>query len=195
MIMAPPRSTAIYLSLALAAMMLPAYSPNSAAQGKPMDHSATDIKIVALGASNTAGWGVGEENAYPTQLQAVLWAKGYHAQVLNAGKSFDTTTGMLARLDAAVPPGTSIVIVQPGGNDTRFFGTKRQRTENLAAIEKRMQARNIKVIIFENTIVPSDLYQWDGIHFTREGHKVAASYLASRVMALIGGAESHAQSK
>ncbi len=140
--------------------------------------AASTIKIVALGASNTAGWGVGDENSYPTQLQAMLRAKGYHAQVLNAGKSFDTTTGMLARLDAAVPAGTSIVIVQPGGNDTRFFGSKRQRAENLAAIEQRLHARNIKVIVFENTIVPSDLYQWDGIHFTREGHKVAASYLA-----------------
>ena len=194
--MPPLRTAGIYFSFAIAVAALAAFLPGSAAQGKPMGPSAAStIKIVALGASNTAGWGVGDANSYPTQLQAMLRAKGYHAQVLNAGKSFDTTTGMLARLDAAVPAGTSIVIVQPGGNDTRFFGSKRQRAANLAAIEQRLHARNIKVIVFENTIVPSGMYQWDGIHFTSEGHKVAASYLAHRVIALIGAGEARSQSK
>src|SRR3974390_2095580 len=147
-------------------------------QGKAMDNSAAPtmgtapvISIVAIGASNTAGWGVGSENAYPAQLQLMLQTRGYNVQVANAGKSFDTTTGMLRRLDAAVPSGTFAVIVQPGGNDLRFFGSKEQRTENIATIKRHLRSRNIKVIVFENEAVPSEMYQWDRIHFNTQGHK------------------------
>ena len=166
------------------------------AQGKAMDSSpaptmgiASTIKIVAIGASNTAGWGVGSENAYPAQLQLMLQTRGYNVQVANAGRSFDTTGGMLRRLDAAVPSGTFLVIVQPGGNDLRFFGSKEQRAANIATITQNLVARNIKVIVLENAVVPSALYQWDGIHFTTEGHKWVASYLIGRVIALINASE------
>ena len=148
---------------------------------------AAPIKIVALGASNTAGWGVGAANAYPARLQAMLKAKGYNAEVINAGRSFDTTGGMLNRLAGVVPSGTSIVIVQPGGNDLRFFGSLEGRAKNLAEIRRRLATRHIKTIIFENSVVTAGHYQWDGIHFTREGHKQAAAYLERQVIALLGG--------
>lgn len=139
------------------------------------------MNIVALGASNTAGWGVGAQNAYPAQLEAMLRARGYDAHVANAGISFDTTAGMLRRIDADVPAGTSIVILNPGGNDLRFFGSKEQRAANIAAMVSRMRARNIKVIVFENSIVPDADYQWDGIHFNTEGHTVVATYLLQQL--------------
>jgi acyl-CoA thioesterase-1 len=173
------RNAWVKIFLMIAAAMLPALSPAPATAA---------VKIVAIGASNTAGWGVGEANAYPAQLQAMLRAKGYDVHVLNAGRSFDTTTGMLNRLDGAVPSGTSIVIVQPGGNDTRFFGSKEQRARNLAEIQRRMSARHIQTVIFENTVVTAGHYQWDGIHFTRDGHKQAAAYLARQITPLLGAA-------
>lgn len=145
--------------------------------------AAAPLNIVAVGASNTAGWGVGSSNAYPAQLEAMLKAKGYDAHVTNAGVSFSTTTGMLERLDSVVPSGTSVVILQPGGNDLRFFGSKERRAANIAAIVRRMRARHIGVIIFENEVVPSEYYQWDGIHFTAKGHARAASWLMQKVMA------------
>jgi acyl-CoA thioesterase I len=141
------------------------------------------LNIVALGASNTSGWGVGSENAYPARLEALLRAKGYDAHVTNAGRSFDTTGGMLRRMDSAVPAGTSIVVLNPGGNDLRFFGTKEQREANIAEIVNRLHARHIKVIVFENSVVPANLYQWDGIHFNAEGHKGLAAYLLPQVIA------------
>ena len=148
---------------------------------------AAPTEIVALGASNTAGWGVGAANAYPARLQAMLKARGYYVEVINAGRSFDTTRGMLNRLDGVVPPGTAIVIVQPGGNDLRFFGSLEGRAKNLAEIRRRLAARHIKTIIFENSVVTAGHYQWDGIHFTREGHKQAAAYLERQVIPLLGG--------
>ncbi|HUN10713.1 MAG TPA: esterase, partial [Rhabdaerophilum sp.] len=72
--------------------------------------------VVALGASNTAGRGRGRFNggvdrpqAYPAQLEAMLRASGIRASVRNAGIAGDTTGGMLARLDRAVPKGTKVV--------------------------------------------------------------------------------------
>jgi lysophospholipase L1-like esterase len=37
------------------------------------------MNIVALGASNTAGWGVASQTAYPAQLEVMLKARGYDA--------------------------------------------------------------------------------------------------------------------
>jgi acyl-CoA thioesterase I len=145
--------------------------------------AAAAMNIVAVGASNTSGWGVGAQKAYPAQLEAMLRARGYDAHVTNAGVNFDTTSGMLSRLDSAVPLGTSIVILNPGGNDLRFFGSEQQRAANITAIVDRLRARHIRVIVFENTIVPEAYYQWDGIHFTSEGHTLVASHLMQQLIA------------
>jgi acyl-CoA thioesterase-1 len=83
---------------------------------------------------------------------------------------------MLRRIDSAVSDETTVVVLQPGSNDLRFFGTKIQRAKNIAAIENRLNARNIKVIVFDDTL-PTHYYQFDGIHFTTEGHSEIASRL------------------
>jgi acyl-CoA thioesterase-1 len=64
---------------------------------------AAEATIVALGASHTYGKGVARNETYPAQLEALLRAKGYAVRVINAGVNGDTTAGMLARLDRAVP--------------------------------------------------------------------------------------------
>ena len=43
--------------------------------GTVVTHAAP-VRIVAIGASNTHGWYVGNQGAYPAQLQALLRAKG-----------------------------------------------------------------------------------------------------------------------
>ena len=53
---------------------------------------------------------------------------------------------------------------------------KIQRAKNIAAIKNRLNARNIKVIVFNDTL-PTHYYQFDGIHFTTEGHSEIASRL------------------
>jgi acyl-CoA thioesterase I len=114
--------------------------------------AAAPLRIVAIGASNTQGWYVGNQGAYPAKLQALLKAKGIDAQVINAGVPFDTTAGMLKRIDSDVPTGTENVILQPGANDRRFLGTKEQRAANIAAMERRLRNRSIKVIVYDEEI-------------------------------------------
>src|SRR5215218_10033176 len=70
--------------------------------------------------SYTTPW----DTIFPAQLEALLRAKGLEAHVINAGVVAATTAGMLRRIGSAAPPGTDLVILQPGGNDLRFFGTR-----------------------------------------------------------------------
>ena len=145
---------------------------------------AKPIRIVAVGASNTQGWYVGKQGAYPAKLEALLREKGVNANVVNAGIPFDTTAGMLKRIDSDVPKGTDIVILQPGGNDRRFFVTKEQRAANIAAMERRLRDRAIKSVVYDDEI-PPQYYAFDFIHLTADGHAFIALQLLPRVLAMI----------
>ncbi|MBN9601653.1 MAG: esterase [Afipia felis] len=156
---------------------------------------AAEVNIVALGASNTYGSGRGRTNggvpssqAYPAQLQRLLAAKGVNARVTNAGIPGDTTGGMLARLNSAVPNGTTIVILQPGGNDARR-GEGAARQSNIAEIRHRLAARHIKVIMLGNLgqIAPKSARDPDGQHFNAQGHAAFAAWLAPQVIAVAHG--------
>jgi acyl-CoA thioesterase I len=153
-----------------------------AAGGAALAQTAA-LRIVALGASNTAGWGVAPSESYPAQLEALLAAKGVPARVANAGIPGDTTGGMLARLDRQVPSGTHLVILQPGSNDERY-GSGAERTTNIAEIGRRLEARGIKLLIIENSMLaelPASELREDGIHYTPQGYAV----LAQRLLPLI----------
>jgi len=146
------------------------------------------VAIVALGASNTEGWGVSPSQAYPARLQALLVAKGIVANVSNAGIAGDSTGGMLARLDHAVPAGTRIVILQPGTNDERM-GTGTERSANIEKIRSRLAARNIKLLVVENAMLdalPRSELRADGVHFTPAGYAILAERILPQVLAALG---------
>lgn len=144
---------------------------------------AAPLHIVAIGASNTTGFGVGSDHAYPALLQEMLRKRGLNAVVTNAGVNGDVTSGMLSRLDTAVPNGTDLVILQPGGNDLRFFGTRAARTANINAMEAKLRARHIRFILYDPDPVPPDFYQWDHIHFNAAAHATIAATLAAEILA------------
>jgi acyl-CoA thioesterase-1 len=143
--------------------------------------SADAATIVALGASNTFGKGVARNQAYPAQLEAILRARGYDARVINAGVNGETTGAMLRRLDQVVPKGTSVVILQPGGNDRRK-GTEADRAASIAEI----QGRGIRLIMLENNMLHGLPHQPDGQHLTPEGYRLLAESLAAQVASAIG---------
>jgi len=141
-------------------------------------------QIVAIGASNTAGYGVGAAQAFPAQLEAMLRAKGSNMHVTNAGVSGDTTAGMLSRLGAAVPAGTKIVILQFGGNDFRKGRTGADRPANIAQIESQLRARGIKWVLADGLVkaaLQAGLRQPDGQHLTVEGHRRVAAALVRSI--------------
>ena len=64
----------------------------------PVVATERPLKIVALGDSLTAGYGLPATDAFPVKLAHALEAKGIKVQIVNAGVSGDTTAGGLARL-------------------------------------------------------------------------------------------------
>ena len=106
------------------------------------------MKIVALGDSLTAGYGLPANEAFPTRLSAALKEKGETAvAIANAGVSGDTASGGLARLDWSVPEGTDAVIVALGANDFLRGIDPKVTAEALERILARLKERHIKVLL------------------------------------------------
>ena len=128
------------------------------------------------------------EHAYPVRLQALLEAKGIDATVANAGIAGDTTGGMLARLDSAVPAGTALVVLQPGTNDERM-GLGAERAGEHRENARRLDARGTKLLVIENSVLdalPRSELRDDGIHFTPAGYALLAERILPDVLAALG---------
>lgn len=93
-----------------------------------------------------------------------------NVNVINAGISGDTTGGMMARLDSAVPKATSVVILQPGGNDLR-----KGAQNYTAALQSRLSAMGVKVVMLPNGMFRAKPHQPDGMHLTPEGYHARAA--------------------
>jgi len=73
--------------------------------------------ILAFGNSLTAGFGVSDNESYPSRLQNILVQNGYPHKVINAGVSGDTTAGGLRRIKWLMKHTPEVVILELGAND------------------------------------------------------------------------------
>jgi len=105
------------------------------------------VRIVALGDSLTAGYGLAANEAFPVKLQRALAAKGLATDIANAGVSGDTTSGGLARLDWSVPDGTDAVILELGANDALRGLDPKVTRGALDAMLRRLGERHIPVLL------------------------------------------------
>ena len=105
-------------------------------------------KIVVLGDSLSAGYGLLELQAYPALLQDKLNVEGYGWEVVNAGISGDTSAGGLQRLDWALNQGdVRILLVALGANDGLRGLPVSELKKNLAAIIAGAQEKRISVLL------------------------------------------------
>jgi acyl-CoA thioesterase-1 len=113
----------------------------------PAGGSAKPIKMVVLGDSLSAGYGLPGPAAFPVRLQKALEAKGIKVEMTNAGVSGDTASGGRERLDWSVADGTDAVIVELGANDMlRGIDPKVTRAA-LEEIVRRLSARRIPILL------------------------------------------------
>jgi acyl-CoA thioesterase-1 len=112
----------------------------AAAQGRA-------VRIVALGDSLSAGYGLPPAAAFPNVLQRALAARGLSVAVENAGVSGDTASGGRDRVDWSVPDGTDLVIVELGANDALRGVDPRVTKAALDEIIMRLRARRIGVLL------------------------------------------------
>lgn len=131
------RSGHLVQALAFAAIL--AIAPRAAA--------AQALRLVALGDSLTAGFGLSPGKAFPDRLEAALRAKGFDVKVINAGVSGDTAADGLARYEWAIPHEANALIVELGANDM-LRGQKPEATKAaLAAILDKARAAHLPTLL------------------------------------------------
>lgn len=105
------------------------------------------VKIVVLGDSLSAGYGLPGQSAFPSKLAAALKAKGITVEIINAGVSGDTASGGLGRLDWSVPDDAEALILELGANDA-LRGVNPEVTQKaLEKILQKLKSRNIPVLL------------------------------------------------
>jgi len=131
------RSFFVVCGLALAACTL----SSAAAAGTTPSDAPSRPRVVILGDSITAGYGLSPDEAYPAILQEKVDAAHLNYQIINAGLSGDTTAGGLRRVDWVLSVGAQVLVIALGGNDgLRGIPTK-QTEANLTGIIQRARAK------------------------------------------------------
>ena len=107
-------------------------------------------RILAFGDSLFAGYGVGQENSYPAQLESALRAEGINARVFNAGVSGDTTASGRQRLAFTLDAQErkpDLALLELGANDMLRGLDPAQTRANLAAMLDEFAERGIPVLL------------------------------------------------
>jgi|SRR4051812_21468358 acyl-CoA thioesterase-1 len=113
----------------------------------PLTAHATPIRLLVLGDSLTAGYGLPRDQGFEAQLAASLHARGYDVRIVDGAVSGDTTAGGLARLDWSLADGADAAIVELGANDGLRGVDPREVEKNLTAILDKLAARHLPVLL------------------------------------------------
>ena len=123
---------------------------------------AAPPRLLVLGDSLTAGYGLAHEDGFEVQLQAALAAHGHVVTIIDGAVSGDTSAGGRARLDwtlgsspgGSSPGGSSpggdgadAAIVELGANDGLRGLDPKAMEANLTAILDSLAARHIPVLL------------------------------------------------
>jgi acyl-CoA thioesterase-1 len=104
-------------------------------------------RIVFLGDSLTAGYGLARNQSVPALIQARLDQEGYDYEVVNAGVSGDTSAGGLSRLDWSLEGMVDVLVIELGANDGLRGLPVAELKRNLDQIITRARARGITVLL------------------------------------------------
>ena len=132
------------------------------------------MRIVALGDSLTAGYGLKASEAFPAQLERALVGKGANVKVVNAGVSGDTASGGAARLAWAIADEPHVVIVELGANDG-LRGVEPDVTyQKLDEILTALETRGISVV-FTGMLMPPNYGDY-GKRFAKTFERLAKAH-------------------
>ncbi|WP_306418939.1 arylesterase [Teichococcus vastitatis] len=109
--------------------------------------TAEPVRVLMLGDSITAGYGLAQAESLPARLEAQARAAGANLRIIAAGVSGDTTAGGRSRLDWALADKPQAVIVALGGNDGLRGTPPSDSYNNLHDILTRLKQRNLPVLL------------------------------------------------
>jgi acyl-CoA thioesterase-1 len=150
-------STSSLIAWFAAALFLTCAAPSAgfAADKDTPPAAGQEIRILALGDSITAGYGLPRDQSLPVRLEMALKAEGIKARVINAGVSGDTSAGGLARLDWSLAERPQIALVGLGANDMLRGLDPAATRANLKAIIQRLKKDNVKVLLMGMRALPN----------------------------------------
>lgn len=149
------------LALALAACGQDAPAPQPSTTATPAADAALpgkELRIVALGDSLFAGYGLDPGLGYPARLETALRARGINARIANAGVSGDTTSDGLTRLTFLLdnqPEKPVLAIISLGGNDMLRGLPPEQTRANLEGILAELDRRGVPVLLMGMLAAPN----------------------------------------
>ena len=114
----------------------------------PVEPDQTAFKIVMLGDSLTAGFGLPPSQALPAEVERILRSSGHSINVINAGVSGDTSAGGLARYDWSVASSDpDMLVLALGANDYLGGIDPNQTKKNLTAIIDRALSDDVEILL------------------------------------------------
>lgn len=117
--------------------------------------AASKPRIVFLGDSLSAGYGLAKEQSVPSLVQRRLDAEGYNYEVVNQGVSGDTSAGGVSRLDWSLSGDVRVLVVELGGNDGLRGLPVEATKKNIAQIITTAQQRGVQVLLTGMEAPPS----------------------------------------
>jgi acyl-CoA thioesterase-1 len=121
-------------------------APNPSAP-PAVEAAAIRPRVVFLGDSLTAGYGLPKEQSVPSLIQKQLDAEGYDYEVVNHGVSGDTSAGGVSRLDWALDGDVRVLVLELGANDGLRGLPVESTKANLSDIITRAKARGVTVLL------------------------------------------------
>jgi acyl-CoA thioesterase-1 len=109
--------------------------------------AAAPPRLLVLGDSLAAGYGLAASDGFEQQLTSALHNAGHPVRIVDGAVSGDTTAGGLARLDWSIGDGVDAAIVELGGNDGLRGLDPKETRANLTAILDNLAAKHIPVLL------------------------------------------------
>ncbi len=134
---------------------------------------AAPLRLLVLGDSLAAGYGLPAPEAFQARLLAGLRARGLEVQLVDGAVSGDTTAGGKARLDWVLAEPVDAALVELGGNDGLRGIDPRNTEANLAAILDALAARKIPVLL-SGMLAPPNLGREYGEEFAAAFRRLGA---------------------
>ncbi len=111
--------------------------------------------VLAFGDSLTAGYGVKDEESYPSRLQVKISSAGFPHKVVNAGVSGDTTAGGVRRIRWLMKHEPEIVILALGANDGLRGLSVDEMRKNLETMIDICREHNARVLLAGMKALPN----------------------------------------
>jgi acyl-CoA thioesterase-1 len=114
--------------------------------------------ILALWDSITAWYQLDLEDSYPSQLENLLQEEWYNYRLINAWVSWDTSDGLLERIDLYLDDDENIpeiAILVIWWNDWLRGQSTKVLSNNIKLVIEKLEGKNIKVVLPEMQIPPN----------------------------------------